>query len=443
MKNTLNSGQTTAVEQIRDFLDCDTGGEHYVLSGGPGTGKTYLTKFAISKYKHYNRVAGVTISHAAKIILENHMGSNVNCYTVASLLGMRQSFTSDGKMVFKESPNIPKIIQSQDAIILDEISMIDDPLYEKLMIQARNNNVKIIAIGDRYQLPPVEQDHDSKFFNNINISLTEQMRFTGPIGDLAETYRQQIQNLNEDQIFDKWILNSATNRQNRHDKTINSGYKFINKVEEVVEMAADSIAVNKTNVNHSRILAFKNDSVYTLNTGIRNLIFGNGLSEFEPDEILIANNNYYGYDTKPVIYNGQILRVHSYVEDNGPHGIPCARIKFKNLANPLDIPIYVLLKTNPESIKLYNKKLEKLKAAAQADPAEWPIYSNFVNQFAYFDYAYAVNLYRAQGATLENAYVFEGEVMAVRPLTWKQKFQALYVAMTRPSKNLVIYNNSF
>ena len=50
---------------------------------------------------------------------------------------------------------------------------------------------------------------------------------------------------------------------------------------------------------------------------------------------------------------------------------------------------------------------------------------------------------RAQGATLNNAYILEGEVMNVKPLSWKQKFQALYVALTRPKKNLVIHNKEF
>jgi hypothetical protein len=48
-----------------------------------------------------------------------------------------------------------------------------------------------------------------------------------------------------------------------------------------------------------------------------------------------------------------------------------------------------------------------------------------------------------QGQTLNNVYVCEGEVMGVGPLTWKQKFQALYVAMTRAKEKLYIYNKEF
>lgn len=42
--------------------------------------------------------------------------------------------------------------------------------------------------------------------------------------------------------------------------------------------------------------------------------------------------------------------------------------------------------------------------------------------------------------TLTNVYVCEGEIMDVKPIEWQQRFQALYVAMTRARKKLVIYN---
>lgn len=48
-----------------------------------------------------------------------------------------------------------------------------------------------------------------------------------------------------------------------------------------------------------------------------------------------------------------------------------------------------------------------------------------------------------QGATLSNVIVCEGAVMDVKPLSLKQKFQGLYVAMTRAKEQVHIYNKKF
>jgi exodeoxyribonuclease-5 len=323
--------------------------------------------------------------------------------------------------------------------------MIDDPLYDIIMTEANENNVKIIAMGDSYQLPPVEQDHDSIFFRDIDATLTEPMRFQGPIENLAAIFRKEIRNINEDGDFDKWAVNSNTKRQDSHDTILDSGYSFTNKVQEVVEMAANGFKLNKDDNNHSRILAYKNDSVDRLNTSIRYLIYGANTKQFEEDEIVISNSNYRPFGgAAPLIHNGRVLRVHSFIEDEGPHEIPCLKVKFKDFNSELYPPIYVVSKANGGAgVKKYEAKLQQLKYAASKNSEALQAYREFVDQFAYFDYAYAVNLYRAQGSTFENAYVFEGEVMNVKPLTWKQKFQALYVAVTRPRKNLVIYNKDF
>lgn len=440
----LTDSQKKAKDKMDDFLkNSYSKGEHFVLTGGPGTGKTFLTKYVTLGYR--KRIGGATISHAAKNILRQHIGSHVSCYTLANLLGMTMNIRNDGTFAFRKSTKTSSKFHRFDAILIDEISMIDDPLYDIIMTEANENNVKIIAMGDRYQLPPVEQDHDSKFFHDIDATLIEPMRFQGPIENLASVFRKEIQNINEDNGFDKWAINSNTKREDSHDTILDSGYSFTNKVLDIVEKAADDFKINKDNINHSRILAYKNDSVDKLNTSIRYLIYGTGIKQFEEDEIVISNSNYRPFnEAEPLIHNGKVLRVHSFVEDEGPYEIPCLKMKFKNFNSDLYPSVYVVSTAKGGiGTKKYEAKLRQLKYAASKDPEALKAYKEFVDQFAYFDYAYAVNLYRAQGSTIENAYVFEGEVMNVKPLTWKQKFQALYVAVTRPRKNLVIYNKDF
>jgi hypothetical protein len=123
-------------------------------------------------------------------------------------------------------------------------------------------------------------------------------------------------------------------------------------------------------------------------------------------------------------------------------------MSFKNFPNSNGLPIFVV-RNDPDSQSIYNEKKYKLEKEAKKardgvqKKLAWKRFYTFVESFAYFDFGYSTSLYRAQGQTLTNVYVCEGETMNVKPLTWKQKFQALYVAMTRAKEKLYIYNKEF
>ena len=124
----------------------------------------------------------------------------------------------------------------------------------------------------------------------------------------------------------------------------------------------------------------------------------------------------------------------------GPFGVPCFSINFKDLITIA--PIYVVRDDDMAQSKYWNQ-IGKLKDHALRDPRQWYLYYRFKDSFAYFDYSTSMSLYKAQGQSITNVYVMEGEVMGVKPTTLKQKFQALYVAMTRARKMLYIYNKNY
>ena len=113
---------------------------------------------------------------------------------------------------------------------------------------------------NKYETLIIGQIHDSKFFDSIDAMLTESMRFTGPISDLALVYRNAIEVLNQGFIGDQYALNTGTNREDKWDNTLDSGYRFKNNIYELVEQVADEIRANDTNSNYARMLAFKNES---------------------------------------------------------------------------------------------------------------------------------------------------------------------------------------
>lgn len=436
----LNNDQEAAAHDIKDFIDGKLDIPYFTLTGGPGTGKTFMLKEALRRTHSFlfDRSAA-TVSHAAKNVISEAFNHSIPCYTVAQWLGMKMVYYETGEIAFKpDKYTVPKLVSSRVAI-LDEASMINDDLYNEIMKLVINHRLKLIVVGDIHQLPPVKQDHDSKFFERIDAELTIPMRFLGPIADVTKVYRDAIDDINSGYGSTAYVLNEKTNREDRFDASLNSGYYFQNNIYELIDQVAHEIKDNPKDLNFSRVLAYKNATIDILNKNIRMNIYGDNLNQFEKGEIVISKGGF-AANKMPVIHNGKLLKVKDFREVIGPYDIPCLSMEFHDLHTTANI---VTVKEDKSSLERYYSMKNRLAEKARFDPKQWIHYYNFMDSFAYFDYAYSVNTYKAQGQTLKNVYVIENEIMGVKPLTLKQKYQALYVAMTRASKNLYIYNRDY
>lgn len=440
----LNPDQKIACAGLYDFLRDDRSeGKHFTLTGFPGTGKTFSLSTVLKDLPHLRgSVVGGTVAHSAKNVLQDSIPT-VPCFTFAQLYGMKMTVDNEneGALVCRPDKYMPKRIKGAKVAILDEVSMADDAMYDMIMTDAKSRGIKVIAVGDPDQLPAVGQEHDSKFFDKIDASLTIPMRFSGPIGDIASLYRTEINHIRQDVKFNKWALNEYTQRIDNYDLTNNTGYKFMNDLDTMIASAAHDIKSNPDNKNHTRVLAYTNDAVDYINKEIRTHIYNKKKPlQFEANEVIISEGGY-AYNGKPELFNGQILQVDKTVVCEGPFGVPCLMLSFKNRVTN-GSPIYVVQR-NRIAQRKYKEVKERFYNNAVRDKRQWKSHRGFIDSFAYFKYGYATSLYKCQGMTLENVYVCEGEVMDIRPISWQQKFQALYVAMTRAKKELYIYNKGY
>lgn len=432
----LNTKQQLFVKEYKLFMKSKRE-EAYLLIGPAGSGKTFCLKEAI---KNETGVIGATISHAAKNILQRSLGEDTKCYTIAKLLGLKMKVTEEGEITFvpdkKRDAHYP--IDFAKVVIIDECSMISKEIHSMIM-NRKPYGCKIIFVGDRKQLPSVGEDTDSVTFGYHGVELNETMRFQGAIQTLTNAIRDEIEKLTEGIAANKYIINTLTQRKDMLNAD-STGVKFKGNIREMVKLAVDYFS-NSTDPNILRILAFKNKSINALNTAIRIELYGEDAAAFVPGELVITNGSY-----KDEFDNGEVLRIKS-IKQWEHLNIPCLVVKLNGIRTRK--PVYVI---NPDpkdrGYRMFQEHAKDLSQRAKQAPPNlksffWKNYFDFIGEFAKFDYAYAVNCYKSQGATYQNVIVMEEEIMGIRPLNLKQKFQALYVSMTRAQRNLYIYNKRY
>ncbi len=147
----------------------------YVLTGGPGTGKTTIIKAII---KIFNTLGlsfclAAPTGRAAKRMTES---TQYEAKTIHRLLEYEFRPDSDETSFLRDDANPLDC----DAVIIDECSMIDLPLFASL-VRAIRPSTRLILIGDFNQLPSVGP-------GNVLRDIIESGCFK--VGNLNEIYRQ-------------------------------------------------------------------------------------------------------------------------------------------------------------------------------------------------------------------------------------------------------------
>lgn len=117
----------------------------FILTGAPGTGKTYTIKRIISSFPEARIALAAPTGKAAKRVYEQ---SGRLALTIHKLLEPQKV---GGTFVFTRDAENP--IEA-DLIVLDEVSMVDTPLMARFL-EAVAPGTRLILVGDTYQLPPV------------------------------------------------------------------------------------------------------------------------------------------------------------------------------------------------------------------------------------------------------------------------------------------------
>lgn len=138
-------------EQMEAFEAAMAGKEDIFITGGAGTGKSFL----IELIRNNKEVRGENVAVCA---FTGIAARNVNGTTVHRLFNL-----GIGPIVSK-NVDPPIVLSSVDCIIIDEISMLRCDVFEYVMKAVKKarkvfeREIQLIVVGDFYQLPPVLTD---------------------------------------------------------------------------------------------------------------------------------------------------------------------------------------------------------------------------------------------------------------------------------------------
>jgi len=128
-------------------------GTNLFLTGGAGVGKTTTTRAIIEAYEaEAKKVAKLASTGMAATLIG---GQTLHSFLDLGIASDMQELEKNGKFEIKKK--IKKLIFSMDLIVIDEISMVSDKLFEMIELRLTQAGFQgsLLVVGDFLQLPPV------------------------------------------------------------------------------------------------------------------------------------------------------------------------------------------------------------------------------------------------------------------------------------------------
>ncbi|MDF1874594.1 AAA family ATPase [Sulfurimonas sp. SAG-AH-194-I05] len=136
--------------------------QNVFLTGGAGVGKTTITKEVIEIFEgEAKKVAKLASTGMAATLIGGQTLHSFFDLGIASSIG---ELENNAKYIIKKK--IKKRIHAMDLIVIDEISMVSDTLFEMIQLRLEQSNFMgaLLVVGDFLQLPPVVKGSNEVMF---------------------------------------------------------------------------------------------------------------------------------------------------------------------------------------------------------------------------------------------------------------------------------------
>lgn len=246
----------------------------YTLDGAAGTGKTTIVRAFLQGLKlSASKIAVTAPTHKAKKVIQ--AATDYNSQTIQKLLGLRPDVEMDdfdiNKPVF--SPFGEDEIQFYKYVIIDESSMLNREAFKLITKRALKYKVKIVFLGDAFQLPPINEYISEVFSKVVNKStLTTNVRQSkdSPMINILKMLRTDVKRGTDNGIKELIRLKSGIFNEKGFLCLSTKGNDGFGDTTFGIELLpyyfSSEYAVNK---NYIKFITYTNDSVEKWSEALR------------------------------------------------------------------------------------------------------------------------------------------------------------------------------
>lgn len=432
----------------------------YTLDGAAGTGKTTIVRAFLQGLKvGSSKIAVTAPTHKAKKVIQD--ATDYSSQTIQKLLGLRPDVQMDNfdinKPVF--NPLGEDEMQYYKFVLIDESSMLNKEAFDLIKKKANKYNVRVIFLGDAYQLPPINE-YISQVFSSVKnkSTLTTIIRQgkDNPMTEILKMLRTDVKHGTDYGV--KKLIETVSDINNE------KGFKCLsNVIEEKYGNATFGAELlpfyysseYKVNKEHIKFLTYTNDSVEQWSSSIRQQI----LKE-KANNLLNAGEVLTGYNSITdrrhntlIIENSEDYIVTTIEEGTSSFGIKGYHV---TLVNTRDFERNVFIVDHTDLTEFKRICNEKLNAAKQYKGKYWAFFYSFKNAHlllinVYKDdrkpksswgnllckkdlyYGYGCTVHKSQGSTYDNVAINLANIYKNPEIS--ERARLIYVALSR-TKNM-------
>jgi len=455
----LNGDQRLAFGKLVNYVRNPTDRSIYVLRGWAGTGKTFCVSLLVNylltelyRDKGWYRIAVTGPTNKSVRVIRRSSDihdTRVSFQTIHKLLGLKEKITLDGKQEFVKDPGFQPKISKIKLLIIDEVSMLNDDLFEKII--KHRENIKVICMGDPAQIPPVgkpdcipfrEELAEEYDIKTLDLKTIMRQKLDNPIISSSVKIRE---NINE---ADSGILpQTITNKSGEGIEFLNLGDPGVRKnISSYMEKYFKTKSFEEDS-EYAKVIAWRNKTVSTMNTLVRRVIYG---EEQISEKILVGEKLIIN---SPYIVNGMVVFNTNDEFTVDSFEIKTQKAKVEDLEVDLkyyetrvwflddnnsrhEDTIEILHEDSEYDFKRVANILKNIAIQKKGKDKSWIAYYDFLREFADVSYAYCITAHKSQGSTYETSFVMEDDI----EMNWDviERNRIKYTAYTRASKKLYV-----
>lgn len=355
-----------------------------VVQGRAGTGKSMMLAAVRESYENAGwKVEGITLAGVAAQNLKE--GAGIQSQTIASWLSKKEFEAKSGTVEIK-GPTTPRTV-----VIMDEAGMVGSKQMSEVIQKVNEAGAKLILVGDEKQLQPIAA-------GGILHAIDKHM------AQVACEYSTSIESIKRQR--EGWMRDvvkaAAQGETDKALKVLDEKGKinvYSNAQEARSALVDEFIEKNKKNFSQGLVLTLTRQDADKINVEIRQKLVEQGL-----------------------------------VEKQG--------IEFSNLKANMTLAAgdRIMFTRNDYKLNLYNGQRATVKGVSQFGPMQMQVVLDNgetkefkIEDYDQMDYGWASTTHKAQGATVEKAYVYghSQESMASQ--------QSTYVQISRAREETKLY----